>query len=426
MHSLTRPAVVTALILAAACGQQPDAVTAPDGDLASPPGLSGPTPSFLIQEGSRYERLARRVARALADPEFRRDVYDALQQSNLREGKVYLQRFLGGPSRSGRGTRQHALGVTSGEQDADVAADLDGQAPMEIYFPVPAHRAAWDGGPDLLVATALRDGDAPAAYDLKGRRRVLDPKTPPRTPVLALVRAEQSFDRPLGLLEGGDGGENCLVECTPVEGTASVVVVPGLHMIATQFTETFEGWLKGSPEFEVHIMGQTGTSDSLEVLQCAGEHAGGPYVFDQNGKSWSGDVLLMSQTQLDTYKAQHPGQALRIMIFEDDDTSCVPKLDGDRVSQALADIDAFYRGFGSARDSILSGLSGQRIIKAAKSGQKVLEKVWSFITTKDEFVGAAVEDVAASFFLPNGNWIVKGEQLKSNGGIVLQMKGTVQ
>jgi hypothetical protein len=41
----------------------------------------------------------------------------------------------------------------------------------------------------------------------------------------------------------------------------------------------FEGWLKGSPEYEIHIMGQSGASDSLTSYQCAGEHAGGAYAF---------------------------------------------------------------------------------------------------------------------------------------------------
>ena len=57
----------------------------------------------------------------------------------------------------------------------------------------------------------------------------------------------------------------------------------------------FEGWLKGDPEYEVHVMGQLGTSDSLTDYQCAGEHAGDPYAYDQNGTVWNGSVLLFSQ-----------------------------------------------------------------------------------------------------------------------------------
>ena len=65
-----------------------------------------------------------------------------------------------------------------------------------MYFPVPAHRAAWTGDENVLVATAERDGDAPVAYDLAGRRIVLSPDTPPSTPVLAVEPAELDFDAP--------------------------------------------------------------------------------------------------------------------------------------------------------------------------------------------------------------------------------------
>jgi hypothetical protein len=60
----------------------------------------------------------------------------------------------------------------------------------------------------------------------------------------------------------------------------------------------FEGWLKGSPEYEIHILGQSGASDSLTSYQCAGEHASGLYVFDQNNLDWTGNVLLFTQSQL--------------------------------------------------------------------------------------------------------------------------------
>src|SRR2546427_1452372 len=48
-------------------------------------------------------------------------------------------------------------------------------------------------------------------------------------------------------------------------------VTPGLYMTRSHFVQTFEGWLKGSPEFEVHILGQKGQTDSLTDYQCAGD-----------------------------------------------------------------------------------------------------------------------------------------------------------
>ena len=58
--------------------------------------------------------------------------------------------------------------------------------------------------------------------------------------------------------------------------------------------DDFEGWLKGGPEFEVHILGQKGQTDSLTDYQCAGEKQAAPYYFDQDALDWSGSVMLLS------------------------------------------------------------------------------------------------------------------------------------
>ena len=56
----------------------------------------------------------------------------------------------------------------------------------------------------------------------------------------------------------------------------------------------------------------------------------GYYAFDQNNLDWSGNVLLFSQAQLNSYKAAHPNQNLRILALEDDDGACQIRLDGNR------------------------------------------------------------------------------------------------
>jgi hypothetical protein len=53
-------------------------------------------------------------------------------------------------------------------------------------------------------------------------------------------------------------------------------------MTGAHFVQTFEGWLRGAPEFEIHILGQSGDTDSLRTYQCAGEKVSGPYRYDQN------------------------------------------------------------------------------------------------------------------------------------------------
>src|SRR5690348_17502935 len=95
--------------------------------------------------------------------------------------------------------------------------------------------------------------------------------------------------------------------------------------------QDFEGWLKGSPEYEIHVLGQSGSTDSLTSYQCVGEHAGAPYAFDQNALDWTGNVLVFSQTQLNNYRAAHTNQNIRLLAIEDDDDACQIRLDTNRL-----------------------------------------------------------------------------------------------
>src|SRR5438105_907837 len=169
----------------------------------------------------------------------------------------------------------------------------------------------------LLVATAIGDHDVPVAFDVHGNRRLLDPERPPATPVIAVVPVETDFStKPSPLIAcleycGGDGGGGGGGGGSPPPPS------PGLYMTKAHFVDDFEGWLKGSPEFEVHILGQKGQTDSLTDYQCAGEKQLAPYNFDQNDLDWSGSVMLFSQAQLDAYNAAHPGQNVRVFVVED-------------------------------------------------------------------------------------------------------------
>ena len=54
--------------------------------------------------------------------------------------------------------------------------------------------------------------------------------------------------------------------------------------------------------------------------------------------------------------------------------------------------------------------------------QKILRAAYSFITTQDDLIGNAVEDVVVGQFYPGANWIVKGENNVTNGWIKLEMR----
>jgi hypothetical protein len=367
------------------------------------------TPQYSV-ERSAMDRLARKLARALADPAFRSYLKSQLDHSPFPEHKLQLQKLL---LQSDRQVLKEVARI-GGSSEAELDMDLKEAIPLEIYFPVAQHRDEWDGGPNLLVASAREDREAPVAYNGAGQRQVLSADQPPATPVLAVVPVETDFAHP-----AGPGAEATCTDCGGGGGGTSGPP-PGLYMAYSHFVQDFESWLKGSPEFEYHILGQSGTSDSLRDYQCAGGAAGGYYNFDQNSLNWTGSVLLFNQAQLNNYKSAHPNQNFRIIALEDDDTGCVIKFDANRFKNVISVIQAEYPNLTGAKDTTSSTLA--KIVKRANALQKILSAVYSFITTQDDFIGNAVEDVVVGQSFPGANWIIKGENNVTNGWAKLEMR----
>lgn len=421
MLSRTRVALLVLAAAVVACGDRTAAPTASDEFTLSPAKTVTGGP-----DRRRLEQLAQRLARSLADPAVRLRVKQDLDRSPVREHKLQFQRLLA----DGAHPAAVEIARATGAAAAAVTAEALAASPLELYLPVPEHRARWTGDANVLVATAMNDHEPPIGFDPSGRRFVLDPDVPPATPVLALVPEETNFDRPEVVAaplvaevcpQGGvrtpAPGAIQAQGCAPGGGQPSA---RGLWMTAASFVGTFEGWLKGAPEFEVHVLGQAGTSDSLKDYQCAGEKQAAPYWFDQNGTTWTGNVVIMSQAQLDLYRQQHPAQSLRVVVIEDDDTACQLKLDSGRLATVLKTLDAQYRNLTGGRDT--TGTLLTRYWSRASAFQKILQSLWSLITTQDEFVGNAVEDAVAGEFKPGYNWIVKGENSITNGALKLEMR----
>ena len=258
--------IAVTLLVSAACADR----TAP----TAPTNTSGQRPEAVSPPQERMRHLARVLARSLADSAFRASLHTALAQSPFPEQKLQFQSLLTDRNR----LVLRDLARISRISERQIQDDAANTMALEIYLPVPEHRARWNGDQQILVATAVKDGEVPIAYDIRGNEFPLDPTRPPSTPVLSLVPVETDFARP-------PTPATCTPETCPPSGGGSggggggggtTPQAPGLYMTYAHTTQSFESWLKGSPEFEMHVLGQVGATDSLKDYQCVGEHAGGP------------------------------------------------------------------------------------------------------------------------------------------------------
>ena len=406
------PAAGLVLVAAIACSDNE----------APGPTMPADEPTAALAKGpdqAKLEILARRFAVALADDAFRLDLKAQLDASPIVEHKLHFRTFLQGRGRAALRQVAAANRVT----EAQLRTDLDAAVPVEIYLPVAEHRAGWTGDANILVATALDDADAPVAFDTRGRRTVLDPDRPPVTPVLALVPVETVFTRtataqcldcdppPPGGGGGGGGGTGNLL-------------FRDLTLSYAQFNGDFEGWLKGKPEFEIHIMGPAAPGDTtkLKSYQCIGEHAPAGYVWDMNSLTWTGAARLYTAAQMDAFERANPGRAFLVFVLEDDDAACEIRTDEDRSSRVLKALGQVYKDYKAAKDQkVLTPTGATRILAAARSAADFLSALHSFLNSNDDIVGFAVENGVTGLSHPIANWAVLDEN-KQNGWVKLEMR----
>src|SRR5256886_5901376 len=158
-HMSHRTPALAALVFVAACVDRTP-VTSPPLNGAPPPSAS------LASVAQRSEGLARMVAKGLKNPVFRAYLKAQLDASPYREHKLQFETFLA--ANSGRGLREVAF--ENNVTKEDIAAAAKAAIALEIYLPVPAHRAAWRGDEHILVATALT-GDEPPIAVAPARKR---------------------------------------------------------------------------------------------------------------------------------------------------------------------------------------------------------------------------------------------------------------
>jgi hypothetical protein len=405
--------VLAGAMVVSACGEQGvPATLAEESEVRAMEGSSADRQQSM-------ERIARRVALAMADPGFRAYLRGSLERSTFRERKLPFSRFLSAESdRAGLALAAVDQGGPSG-----VAADLRVAGALEFYFPVPAHRERWAGGEEVLVATAVEDHVAPVAFDIRGERILLDPATPPSIPVLAVVPVETDFDAPGALQraecidcdvppggEGSGGG--------PLTGSDT----PSLRMTYFSVNKDFEGWLKGKPEYEVHVLAPRSQTDTgnYRTLYCIGENSGHRY-WNNDSDTWRGDIVLMSWAELQAYHTAYPANNYSVLALEDDDGPCEMRVDRDLAGNFLSALSTAYQDYKAARDE--PGVNG-RELKAGKSGYDLFTMLGDLIQTNDEIVGMAVANSVSGYIHSEAewSWIGGGTRLTRHGwaGLVLR------
>jgi hypothetical protein len=176
--------------------------------------------------------------------------------------------------------------------------------------------------------------------------------------------------------------------------------------------------LKGDPEFEFHILGQSGTTDSLTDYQCAGEKKASPYYFDQNDLDWSGRVMLFNGLQLSNYKAQHPNQAFWIFAVEDDNEACVIRTDQGSFLDVLSTAARTYKDLTGVIDTI----NTTKVLVMKTDLVKLWTLVSNLILTNDELPGSAIRDSTALEFHTGYNFVIKGKDNVTNGWAQLEVR----
>lgn len=261
-RTLGAAALVTTAFGAAACG---------DVEI---PSEQAPLVSLSPAEAPAHHQLARLVAFAMRDADVRASVHRSMQASEVKSGKLHLETFLRGDGTPLLDAMARAGGVAQG----GIFELLAGSTALELYLPVQAHRDAWTGGADLIVATSLTETGAPYGVDLNGRPVQLSEDAPPSTPTLAIVPAE-SFLRG-GAPHPSDrrrwNGPSFAMEAEPIDdgsggggsggstGTTTQMRDIGVQEYASHIRalDDHEPWWKDDAEFYVMFTGTTDVNGS--------------------------------------------------------------------------------------------------------------------------------------------------------------------
>lgn len=161
----------------------------------------------------------------------------------------------------------------------------------------------------------------------------------------------------------------------------------GLYVTYLYIPDDHEGFLKGDPEFEVHLQAPVGDPTKTEDIRCAGEHAPHPLSqFDMNGKSTTEVFMIADSAEQARFRASYGNSlGMGIVVWEDDDTACAIKVEQDRFKNAMQAVAAAAPTAYAA----IQAPTTQNILKALPGIITATFAVANWLKSNDELVGIA-------------------------------------
>lgn len=374
--------------------------------------LASRVATIPTNEQSALQEITRAVALALGNPGIRMKVLTDMQQSRVREHKLDFNSYLSG--QLGQQLLNAAAAATA-RTPSDLLVLVNRIRPLEFYMPVAAHRRTWQGGGEVLVAAQLKADDTPVGFSVSGESVALSPTHAPNAPTLALVPVETDFAQqqavstPNGIrvpskrasfsiepppdCDPATQSCTCTSDCVQPPAGIPTTAPSGLYMTFSDLYDAAEPWIKGSPEVEAHILGpELADAPTLaRQISCSGEHASGWKSFDQNANQWGGVVLLLSEQEMvsrgyTTGATEHRG--FSVVLYEDDDQSCVIHDDGTRLGYDFIQT-AMFAGTGVA---VAAGCGGWVCVigDALVDGFATIYYAIQLFETNDDYLGVAV------------------------------------
>ena len=167
----------------------------------------------------------------------------------------------------------------------------------------------------------------------------------------------------------------------------------------------------------MHVHGPVSAGDAQygADLACSGEHALPERTFDQNTGFWNGSVLIWSTAQADNFNAQF-GDGHHVLFWEDDDTSCVIKLNHNTVFNMLMQTAAAVGGAALKKVGVGGGV-GVTLVAATFLATAFQNASW--LLSDDDFLGALVTESSHGDYWADANYtLLNGSTVNGRANII--------